>query len=203
MGHPAQIPLTPQTDERNFPVWEKGAPPGKSGHAYPKMLTKACTKEDRDEWLKQNVKIDRNTREEYWEDRVPRVGTQIPLLANDDIVDAGFAKAPGQPLIAESAADEALLLDMLGIKDTQSAAKVAIPMASSGDDDDFESEADAIEAENERLAAAIARNKALKKQLAAETAPAPARKPKQKRRKRRAAAKAVARTLEEMASGDD
>lgn len=206
MGHPAQIPLTPQTDERNFPVWEKGAPPGKSGHPYPKMLTKVCTKEDREEWLRRNVKIDRNTREEYWDDRAPRVGTPIPLLATDEVVNADLAKMPGEAIVVNSAADEATVLDMLGIgKAAQVAGKVSIPLAARSDDDDadFGSEADAVEEENRRLEAALKRNAELKKRLAATTADKAPTKKKVKRKKRRAA-KTRAVSLEQMAeSGDD
>lgn len=118
MPHPPQIPLTPQTDERNFPRWEGDqAPPGHSGHRYPKMLTKPCTKEERTAWVDKNRRVDRVTRDEYWEEAAPRVGSQIPILSTQDMVDEGLAQLAGQPLIVNDKEEEIRVRAYLGVSD--------------------------------------------------------------------------------------
>ena len=115
MPHPPQIPLTPQTDERNFPRWEgEKAPPGRPGARYPKMLTRSCTREDRDEWVRSHRRVDQNTRQEYWEDTPPRVNSQIPILSTQDMVDEGLADVANEPIIVGSAEEEERVRVFLG-----------------------------------------------------------------------------------------
>jgi hypothetical protein len=106
MGHGPQIPQTPQTDERNFPYWKQNAPPGQSGHGYPKMLVKPCSKEDREAWLAKNKQIDPTTRQEFYVERVPRLRDPVPVEATQDVVDAGFAANVGEPVIVLDAENE-------------------------------------------------------------------------------------------------
>ena len=136
MPHPPQIPLTPQTDERNFPRWQANAPPGKSGHEYPKMLTRICTREDREAWVNKNRRVDRVTREDYWEDTPPRVGAMIPILVTQDLVDAGLCPLANEPLIVNDREDEARIRAFLGLTDLQppAAQKVRIPIAAPPED---------------------------------------------------------------------
>lgn len=116
MPHPPQIPLTSQTDERNFPRWEgEDAPPGKSGHRYPKMLTRPCTKEDRAKWVDEHRRVDRITRDEYWEEPSPRVGSQIPMISTQDMVDEGLAKVAGEPIIVNDKEEEIRVRAFLGV----------------------------------------------------------------------------------------
>lgn len=186
MGHGAQIPQTPQTDERNFPRHDPHAPPGQSGHPYPRMLTRPCTKQDQEEWIEKNRQIDRNTREEYWTEQRPRIGAQIPYLATQDLVDAGFAKTPGEPVIIESQADEELIFQTLGIEKPRPAPR-ATSVSELVDDD---SEASRLEAENRRLEEALNKNRRLKAALAAEDEDEPApRRRRARRTQRRAAAR--------------
>lgn len=206
MSHGPQIALTPQTDERNFPKWAANAPAGKSGHAYPKMLTRLCTKQDRDEWIERNRKIDVNTRQEYWDEKPPKVGTPIPVVATQDLVDSGFADVLGEPVVVASAADEAVILDMLGIKAQPApAGTVKIPIHSPLDADD--DEIDPVVQENTMLKSALAKMQAQLDRLTAMPAKAAGSKDatkKPKRKKRRAAAKPAAMSLEQMAeTGDD
>lgn len=132
MPHPPQIPLTSQTDERNFPRWEgENAPFGRPGHRYPKMLTKVCTPSDRKEWVEKHRRIDQNTRQEYWETAPPRVGSPIPMEANAILVDAGIAPYVGAPLVADNKEQEAEILKALGLWDEvpQPPKTVSIPVA--------------------------------------------------------------------------
>jgi hypothetical protein len=115
MTHPPQIPLTPQTDERNFPRWQENAPPGQSGHAYPKMLTRPCTREDREQWLATNKRIDANTRQEYYDNVAPRVGSPIPIIVTQEMVDDGLAQLAGEPVVVNDKEEEARVRAFLGL----------------------------------------------------------------------------------------
>ena len=129
MPHPPQIPLTPQTDERNFPRWANDAPPGKSGHAYPKMLTRACTKEDRIEWREKNRRVDQHTRQEYYEGVAPPLHAPIPVLSTIEMVDAGLAQLANEPVIVKDAAEEQRILEFLGWSEPEEPPQtVAIPV---------------------------------------------------------------------------
>ncbi len=138
MPHPPQIPLTPQTDERNFPRWDAKAPPGKSGHPYPKMLTKICTREDREAWVNKNRRVDRVTREDYWEDTPPRIGAPIPILVTQDLVDAGLCPLANEPLVVNDQQEETEIRAFLGLTELQppAAQKVRIPIAAPPEKDD-------------------------------------------------------------------
>jgi hypothetical protein len=148
--HPPQIPLTPQTNEQMFPRHDPAAPPGFSGHAYPKMLVKECTEADQDEWLDKHRQIDQNTRLEFFADRVPRIATvvkrkvkgavtslivpgdTIPVLATQELVEAGFARVVGEPVVADNGEDEELIYEMLGIEmpSAEPAPVIGIPINS-------------------------------------------------------------------------
>lgn len=114
--HPPQIPLTPQTDPRNFPVWDAKAPPGHSGHPYPKMLTRRFTAEDRAEWLKSNAQWDQHLRQEYYLDRVPRIGDPYPVAATPALVDLGYSNRVGGEVICASAEDEKAVIRALDLE---------------------------------------------------------------------------------------
>lgn len=128
MPHPPQIPLTPQTDERNFPRWEgENAPPGRPGARYPKMLTRPVTKEDRLEHREKNLRHENGR--EYYQDVPPRLNAQIPLKTTDEMVDAGMCERAGDDIIAESKEHEERILQFLGLlKPTAPPATVAIPI---------------------------------------------------------------------------
>ena len=116
MPHPPQIPLTPQTDERNFPRWEgEKASPGRPGARYPKMLTRPTTREIRDDWVKEHRRVDQNTRQEYWEESPPRLHAPIPILSTQDMVDEGLSELANQPIIVGSAEEEERIRVFLGL----------------------------------------------------------------------------------------
>ncbi len=130
MPHPPQIPLTPQTDERNFPRWAKDAPPGKSGHPYPKMLTRTCTKEDRIEWREKNRRVDQHTRQEYYEGVAPPLHSQIPVLSTIEMVDEGLAPLANEPVIVKDSAEEQRIMEFLGwAEPDEPPPTVAIPIS--------------------------------------------------------------------------
>lgn len=148
--HPPQIPLTPQTNEAMFPRHDPAAPPGFSGHAYPKMLVKECKEEDRALWLEKNRQIDQPTRQEFYIDRPPKVGVMvkrkvkgalisvyvpgdpIPITATEELVDSGFARVIGEPVIAGNAEDEEMIYEILGIEmpSAESPPMIGIPINS-------------------------------------------------------------------------
>lgn len=178
--HNPSIPLTPQTDPRNFPVWADRAPPGRSGHPYPKMLTRAFTKEDRDVWQHKNKKVDVTTQREYYEERCPKVGDPVPIISTIELVDAGLCDMAGEPIVVRNAEEEASVYETLGLKPQAAKAAVMdvpIPVASGPSARERE-----LEAETKRLRA----------QLDAATT-----KPKKKKKKKRAAP--VRMSLDQMA----
>jgi hypothetical protein len=133
VAHPFNIPAMATTDEKNFPVHNPKAPPGQSGHPYPKMLIQRFTTAMRAAWLDRYRRIDQNTRQEYWEERVPKLGDPVPLLATQDCLDAGFGTNLDQPLIANSAEEEELIYDTLGIEPmAPPASSVSIPIPLTG-----------------------------------------------------------------------
>ena len=147
MPHPPQIPLTPQTNEANFPRHSTQAPPGQSGHPYPKMLTRQFTKDDRDAWLERNVRVDMNTNKRYYDDRVPKIGDPVPIVATQDLVDAGLAQLVGDPVVVDDAGDEKLVYEKLGIEPVSAkpaviSVPIAAPLTPYGEE---------LRAENERL----------------------------------------------------
>ncbi len=99
MPHPPNIPLTRQTDDRNFPVHDPGAPWGQSGHPYPKCINREFTEEDIEPWKRQHVQYDAGTRAEYFNARRPQPqrvlssgktvpGQLVPVLVTQEMIDA-------------------------------------------------------------------------------------------------------------------
>lgn len=184
MGHPKQIPLTPTTDPDSFPKWEENAPPGRSGHPYPKMLTREFLESDVEEWRRNNVKTDDPSGKPYFIERIPRLrgkkrikgkiidvpGDSIPILASDELVEAGYANLVGEPVIVRSAEEEVKVRAMLGLpsEEEQTAEAIVVPLTRSSP------ELAAIEDENKRLRAALEERAKLQAQLGAPaTATAP------------------------------
>lgn len=176
------VPLTPQTDPKNFPVWEENAPPGQSGHPYPRMITRPFTEKDRDEWINRHRKVDRITREEYFEERVPFVGSQVPYLATAEMVAKSLCRRAGEPVIAESEAQEKDILAFLGVDKPEpkpEPVNAADLMATNDGPDPL----DALKAQNAELRRQLAEKRELEAELAG---------PKDKIDKRTKAGKAAA-----------
>ena len=177
--HPPQIPLTPQTDERNFPRWENRAPPGRSGHAYPKMLTRKFTKEDREEWREKHKRQDTNGRD-YWEERCPKVGDPVPMAVTIELIDEGYGNVIGEDIVVANEDEEQAVLQILGINAPEpEPVATTVPL---------------VPIARRTTADLEAENAALRRSLAARSKPAPKRRAKAKRK---APARAV--TLDEMA----
>ena len=148
MPHPAQILLTPMTDERNFPRHDPNAPPGHSGHPWPKMLTRHFTEEDQEAWLKKNKKIDIATRQEYYDEKVPSVGAIVPLIATAKLVALGLAKTAGDIVVVQDKDEEERVLDALGMRLPPAPPEtVSIPIAGGAPEDDTASEITKLRAE--------------------------------------------------------
>lgn len=173
MAHPPQIPLTPQTDERNFPRWQDKAPPGQSGHGYPKMLTRKFTKDEREAWRDKHRRIDVTTRQEYFEERIPKVGDPVPVLATEDLVDAGIAILVGEPVVVANADEEKRALGILGDQGVEvetPATSFTVPISNGRPSD---SALEKLRQENADLEAALKRNEELKRELSGGDEPAP------------------------------
>jgi hypothetical protein len=150
MPHPKQIPLTPQTDPASFPQWVYDAPPGQSGSFYPKMLRRKFEKEDRDPWREKHRKIDVGTNREYYEERCPRVGDDIPIAATEALVDAGFAAHVGEDVIAKDASAERAIMLLLRGETEKPPEPQSTEVALEGGDD-IDKRIAALEAENAKL----------------------------------------------------
>jgi len=111
----ALIGMTPQRDPNNFPQWAPDAAPGSSGHPYPKMLTRRCTEEDREEWLVKNRRWDNATREHYYDAVAPKVGSPIPYVTDSAMVNEGLAKAVGEEIVVADAEQEHQMRLRLGL----------------------------------------------------------------------------------------
>jgi hypothetical protein len=108
------------------------------------MLTRPFTKDDRDIWLERNVRIDMNTNKRYYDDRVPKIGDPVPIVATQDLVDAGLAQLVGDPVVVQDAGDEQSVYETLGIEPVQAKpAVISVPIAGSREVE--------LAAENERL----------------------------------------------------
>lgn len=107
------IPLTPQTNPGAYPQWDPKAPPGRSGHPWPKMLTRTFTVADREEWQAKHRKFEGG--QPTYTEKCPRVGSLVPVTATQEIVDRGWADFIGQDVIAGSEAEEKDLLVLLGL----------------------------------------------------------------------------------------
>jgi|ERR1700722_469852 len=208
MGHPKQIPLMPQTDEANFPVHNAAAPAGHSGHPWPKMITRPFRKEEREAWLEKNRRIDVTTRQEFYETRCPKVGDPVPLLATQDMVDAGLVPLINEPVIVKNADEEARILKVLGIAPVavdHPAETFTIPVSGGVPS---EGALDRIKRENEQLREQIRERNKLRAEMAAdegdpeEVAPKP-RRGKAKAAKPKHGPKRAARSLAEFAADDD
>ena len=184
MGHPPQIPLTPQTDERNFPVWKQNAPPGVSGHSYPKQLTQRFTAEQRDEWREKNRQIDPNTNKEFYNERCPKVGDPVPVLSTMKMVDAGFADNINEPVVVADAEDEELVREMLGLPSIAEAIQIL-----------------AVPVHNPRVGELEDEVAALKKKLAAHGDKPDTKTPAKKRQRGKVAPK-MSKTLSELADAE-
>ncbi len=179
MAHPPNIPLTPQTDERNFPVWDAKAGFGRSGHPYPKMLTREFMPEDVESWQQANRRYDKQNGE-FWETRCPRSrkvlpngkvipGDPVPIKSNQDLLDAGFADTIGQDVICKTEKEEAeirLLLGLPTIEEEKKASSVTRLMQNDG----TEAELQRLREKNEELEALLERNVALNTKIKAEQA---------------------------------
>lgn len=181
-GYGYNLPITPQTDQRNYPPYEF--------REYPKMLTVPARKEDIDEWRRRNQFLDTATREVSYNGAAPKLGTTVPLRATQDDVDAGFAVSVGDELIAANKEDEKLILQSHGLLDAPAGPKIAsikLPTA------------EEVQAQNAEMEALLKRNAALRKaaRLQAEDAEdeAPAAPVRRRRRKRGAQAKPQAPVL--------
>lgn len=179
MGHPPQIPLTPQTDERNFPRHQYNAPVGQSGCIYPKMLTRLFTKDEVKPWEEKHVQYDKTTREQFFIERRPKVGDPVPVLATQELVNEGLVPLAGEPVICRDAEHEKSIRRALGLAPEEAPIpSISIPIRGM-------SEEQRLIAENDVLQKLIAQNEALQNRIAAMEGEKEPPKATRKKRKRR------------------
>ena len=174
MGHPSNIPLTPQTDERSFPTWDAKATYGRSGHPYPKMLSREFMPEDVEPWQQANKRHDK-VNGDYWENRCPKArkvlangkvvpGDLVPLLSNQDMVDAGYTDTVGLPVTCRDAKEEEEIRKILGLPSIEEEKK-ASSVSALVQSDNTEAELQRLRRQNEELEAQLERNVALNKKI--------------------------------------
>jgi hypothetical protein len=108
MAHPPNVPLTPQTNEMNFPRHNPNAPAGQSGHPYPRALNREFMQEDIESWLETHKQYEPTARQPVWyQERCPKArrvlksgkiipGEMVPVLADQEMVDEGLAEVVGE-----------------------------------------------------------------------------------------------------------
>lgn len=176
-GYGYNLPITPQTDQRNYPPYEF--------REYPKMITVPARKEDIDAWRKRNQFLDTATREVSYNGAAPKLAAMVPLRATQNDVDAGFAISVGDEMVAQNKEEEKLILQSHGLLDAFPGPKVAnVKLPSAGD----------VAAENEELEGLLKRNAQLRKQAASASEDEP-KVPVLRRRRRKRAPQATKEVL--------
>lgn len=156
-GYGINLPITPQTDPRNFPEYEY--------REYPKMILIPARKEDIQAWRDINSYVDTASGRVSYMGAAPRLNSLVPLRANQEDVDAGFASAIGKELIARNLEEERILLHSHGLTEAMPMAKkvsVQLPEAPAENFDPEGRTIAEVEAENAALEAALKRNAELK-----------------------------------------
>lgn len=137
-GYGINVPITKQTDPRNFPDYEF--------REYPKAINIPVDKAYIEEWRFRNSYIDDRTGKTCYMGCSPRLGTMRELIATQEDVEAGYAKVVGEPVIVQNAMQEHDCLVLHGLKEAAKPAKaVAVPLA------DRDEELEQLRAENKRL----------------------------------------------------
>ena len=140
-GYGINLPITPQTDPRNYPDYKY--------EAYPRMMHEVCTKEYVEFWRQKNGFIDDRSGKVSYLCVSPKLGSQQPLRADETDVELGYAKVIGQPVIVHNAHEEREVLERRGIIDKQAKAK-PVDVEIGGDAKELAE----LRAENARLRAA-------------------------------------------------
>ncbi len=166
MPHPPNIPLTRQTDDRNFPQHDPGAPWGQSGHPYPKRINREFMPEDVEPWKKRHVQFDAQTRTEYYNERCPQPqrvlssgkivqGQLVPVIVTQEMIDElRLTQNVGEELVVVSAEEEQKAKKFLGQEIAPSASSVTALVQ----EDKTESEIERLKRQNAELEAELERN---------------------------------------------
>lgn len=159
-GYGINVPITKQTDPRNFPVYEF--------REYPKMMVAPATKEYIQHWRETHSYVDDRTGKLCYQGAAPRLGSTQPCLADEDDVANGFADAVGKAIIASTPAQEKAYWQAHGGKpEAGTVAKpVSVDAPVMGDDDtDTDALIASLEQKNERLRKLLAEKVALEAEL--------------------------------------
>ncbi len=177
MPHPPNIPLTRQTDDRNFPQHDPGAPWGQSGHPYPKRINREFMPEDVEPWKKSHVQYDAQSRMEYFYDRCPQPqrvlssgkvvkGQLVPVIVTQEMIDyLQLTQNVGEELVVNSAEEEAKAKGFLGQEEEEIAPASVTALVQK---DNTESEVERLKRQNAELEAELERNVELTRKVKAE-----------------------------------
>lgn len=166
-GYGINVPITPQTDPRKQPDYKFVE--------FPKMMLQAVDKAYVEAWRERNVNPESlATGRVTYNGVAPRLGSQQPVIATEDDVINGWAKAVGEPVIVQSPHEEREFRKSRGAQEVASKPATVEVQAGPGDDEDG---AAALRAENAKL-------KALLNKPAAATAKAAKAKPAKKAKRR-------------------
>ncbi len=173
MPHPPNIPLTRQTDERNFPQHDPEAPWGQSGHPYPKRINREFTEDDIEPWKKKHVQYDAGTRTEYFNERRPQArrvlasgkiipGQWVPVIVTQEMIDyLQLKQNVGDELEVSNAEELAKVRGFLGQEqDTPPVSITALVQ-----EDKTESQVERLKRQNAELEAELERNALLHAKL--------------------------------------
>ncbi len=177
MPHPPNIPLTRQTDDRNFPQHDPAAPWGQSGHAYPKRMNREFMPEDVEPWKKQHVQYDAQSRSEYYYDRCPQPqrvmtsgkvvkGQLVPVIVTQEMIDClQLTQSVGEELVVNNAEEETKARGFLGqVEEEITPASVTALVQK----DKTEAELERMKRQNAELEAELERHVQLTQKIKAE-----------------------------------
>jgi hypothetical protein len=165
MPHPPNIPLTRQTDDRNFPQHDPEAPWGQSGHPYPKRINREFMPEDVEPWRERHVQFDTASQKKYYNERCPQPrrvltsgkiipGQMVPVIVTQEMIDyLQLTQNVGDELEVKSAEEEVKAKGFLGHEDPAPVSVTALVQ-----EDKTESQVERLKRQNAELEAELERN---------------------------------------------
>ncbi len=146
-GYGINVPISKQTDPRNFPDYVFVE--------YPKMMLQVVDKDYIDAWRSRNSYIDDRTGKTCYMSAAPKLGSKQPYVAEEADVDAGYAKTVGEPVTVNTPHEEKEFLRGRGL--IEAASKPQVVEVQAGSQDDADDEIAQLRAENARLKAAASK----------------------------------------------
>lgn len=105
-GYGVNLPITKQTDPRNFPDYVY--------QPYPRMMLETVDAAYVERWRQNNSYIDDRTGKVCYMGASPKLGIEREMLATAEDVEAGFATVVNQPIIVKNADEERAVMASRG-----------------------------------------------------------------------------------------